>query len=123
MTVISLAEFLPKPTPAASACDWRLIAKFADDLLFASDVEAQMWALLGGILLETLAGNLEAVVAWRTIEAEIRRPLREQAMGESIYEPMADRLRAVHELAKDFWTHHAGGRPRPHYARQSGEDS
>jgi hypothetical protein len=119
--VITLDDFRPRPPvpqPPASASDWRLIARLADDLLLTPDVEAQMWALLGGILLETLAGNIEAVVAWRTIEIEIKQPLRERAMGEATYEPMADRLRAVHALATDFWTHHAG-RECPRYRRSS----
>jgi hypothetical protein len=116
--VIRLDDFRPKPPvpqPPASACDWRLIDQFCTDLYLCENVQGQVRAMLAGILLECLNDNAEAIAAWRTIEAEIKRPLREQAMGEAVYQPMLDRLRAVDALANDFWTHHAGGRTCPRY--------
>jgi hypothetical protein len=120
--IVALADHRPASEPPGSPSDWRLIAKFADELRLNSDVEATMWARLGGILLEALVGNIEATVAWRVIAAQIKAPLRRRVAGEAVYEPRLDRLQAVVSLAADFWTHHAGGRTCPQYPRQHGED-
>jgi hypothetical protein len=109
LDVIVLADRRPKPPPVGCPADWKLIDGFCRDLLLVESVEIQVRAALGGILVEALS-NVEAIVAWRTISAEIKSPLRQQVIGEPVYQPMIDRLRAVDALATDFWTNHAQGR-------------
>jgi hypothetical protein len=107
--LIVLADRRPKPPPVGCPADWKLIEGFCYDLMLVESVEIQVRAALGGILVEALS-NVEAIVAWRTIEAEIKRPLRPSKPGEEVWQPMIDRLRSVDALATDFWTNHAQGR-------------
>lgn len=121
LRVIVLADRRPKPPPVGCSDDWRLIDRFCQDLMLVESVEIQIRAGLGGILVEALS-NVEAIVAWRTISAEIKSPLRRQVIGEPVYQPMIDRLKAIDALATNFWTHHALRLGCPRYRPTEGEE-
>jgi hypothetical protein len=81
-------------------------------------VDRHVRMYLGGILVEGYCGNDEAIISWRTIEAEIKRPLPPRKPDEPVYQPMLDRLRAVDGLATDYWRNHARGSFPRYYPRK-----
>jgi hypothetical protein len=115
MTVAQLSDYRPVPPPIGCVHHWRAIDLLCRQLMLSEAAEAQVRCTLAGLILEALAGNAEAIAAWKAIEATIKSPLRQQVSGEQMFEPLLARLREVHSLAAEFWTHHAGGRPCPKY--------
>jgi hypothetical protein len=106
-----IVDFAPT-TSSGSAADWRLIEEFCTDIILCESVRRHVHAGLAGILLEGLAGNLEAVISWGLLSRET--PLRAHRHGEPLGQRQLDRLQAIEDLCADFWKHHARGR-RPQY--------